>query len=207
MQTEGQIFDRPVEAFMADANVLKWLKPLEDSSSLALESVSPSSAEDGRQELITAVKSALAAWDPNQGPAHEEQVLHGLEKALEAIASRVFERLSDEQKQSLRAQQRLHMGYAYLFVATPDELKLNAPQRQELMDLTTRAATEAEAATRSEMNQVQIRNPQAYLAYKIRKRYEETHKRRVSIGKEFYEKTLSREQQAQLSLSAPVSQP
>ncbi len=202
--SDDQIFDQPVEAYLADRHVLKWCQPTSQSVHANLESLASTPASSQRQELVSAVSSALAAWDPNRGPEHEAEVRERLDKALDTISQQAIAKLSASERQALRLRQKQHMGYAYLFIATPDELMLNAQQQQALADLSRRATADAVTATGREMESIQIRNPQAYLAYKISKLHEQAHKRQVELGKEFYERTLSKQQQAQLELSSPV---
>ena len=216
--TEGdQLFDQPVEAYLPEDNVLKWCvstgvnsESTQESLAQAIEADSnkadsrsdadkPELVSRERREALAAVQSALAKWDPNQGPDHEEQVRSQLEKTLNEIAQRALAKLSTADRKWIRSEQRMNMGYAFLFVASPSELELSASQQQELMAISRRVAQEALEATRQEMSSVQIRNPQAYLAYKISRLNQETHQRRLRYGEEFFRRSLNQEQRTKLA--------
>lgn len=199
---DEQVFDKPVEAFLTDNNVLKWLSS-RDQAQPALESIAEATTASDKHEVLNAIKSALASWDPNQGPEHEERIRSQLEATLSEISEQTLKRLTESQRESVRAQQKNDMGYAYVFVASPNELSLTKDQQAELAELSKRATDEAATAARHEMDQIQIRNPQAYLAYKLSKLYEQIRKRRLVHGREFYDKSLGGEQRSRLKLSQP----
>lgn len=216
--TEGdELFDQPVEAYLPEDNVLKWCGSTGVNSASPLELLGQTITADSskadsrnheekqelvsreRREALVAVQTALAKWDPNQGPAHEEEVRSQLEKSLNEIAQRALAKLSTADREWIRSGQRMNMGYAYLFVASPSELELSDSQQQELMAISRRVAQEALEATRQEMSSVQIRNPQAYLAYKISRLNQETHQRRLRYGEEFFRRSLNQEQRSKLA--------
>lgn len=196
---DEQLFDKPVEAFLADNNLFKWLKSTE-SVARSLETVTEPIADADREKVLATIKSVLASWDPNHGSDHDESLRVNLEMQLSAISEQILASLPASQRDSIRAEQKTELGYGYIFVAPLDELTLSEHQKTELRQLSKQVEEEADTATRQEMDRIQIRNPQAYLAYKLAKRYEQLRKSRLTHGREFYEHSLSDEQRKHLNL-------
>lgn len=205
MGSDMQIFDRPIEAYLADDNALKVISNVESVERVKLVESLAAECDKDRESAAAAVNSALQNWDANQGAAHEAAVRRELEKKLSEISNEAMSRLSNEQRRLVRGEQKRLLGHGYVFVASDDELKLDEKQRTRLNELVRRARERGLEAAREDLTRVQMRNPQAYFAYKLAKEIEEIRNARQELGKEFYERSLSVQQRSQLQINSSDS--
>ncbi len=78
---------------------------------------------------------AFQNWDPKKGSEHEDMMRQDLEKRLNEISENAISRLSKEQFEIVRVEQKRLFGYGYVFGADEKEMQWEAPLPADMQRL------------------------------------------------------------------------